>query len=110
MVQLWLKNLGIAGNFIDTYLGKYEIFSKIFSQGVNAALVRVEVYSTACQLWYKNKKKKEVDYGSVFGALLIDWPKAFNCISHDLIIGKVEAYGFQTDADPSSTIGCHTYF
>ena len=51
-----------------------------------------------------------MDYGSVFGALLIDWPKAFNCISHDLIIGKVEAYGFQTDADSSSTIGCHTYF
>ena len=51
-----------------------------------------------------------MDYGGVFGALLIDWPKAFNCISHDLIIVKVEAYGFQTDPDSSSTTGCHTYF
>ena len=36
--------------------------------------------------------------GGVFGALLIDWHKAFNCIPHDLFIVKVEAYGFQTDA------------
>ena len=42
--------------------------------------------------------KKKVDYGGVLGALLIDWPKAFNCIPHELFILKVEAYGFQTDA------------
>ena len=42
--------------------------------------------------------EKEKKNGGVFGALLIDWPKAFNCLPHDLFIVKVEAYGFQTDA------------
>ena len=44
------------------------------------------------------KWKKTVDNGSVFGALLTDLSKAFDCIPHDLIIAKLEAYGFQIDA------------
>ena len=42
--------------------------------------------------------KKTVDNGGVFGALLTDLSKAFDCISHDLIIAKLEPYGFQMDA------------
>ena len=44
------------------------------------------------------KWKKIVDNGGVFGALLTDLSKAFDCILQDLIIAKLEAYGFHKDA------------
>ena len=42
--------------------------------------------------------EKTVDNGGVFGALLTDLSKSFDCIPHDLIIAKLEAYGFHIDA------------
>ena len=51
-----------------------------------------------CILAITEKWKKLVDNGGAFGALLIDLLKAFDCILHDLIIVKLEAYGFQIDA------------
>ena len=37
---------------------------------------------------------KSVDNGGAFGALLTDLSKAFDCLSHELLINKLHAYGF----------------
>ena len=44
------------------------------------------------------KWKTAADNGGVFAALLTDLSKAFDCISHDLRIAKLVAYGFDTNA------------
>ena len=42
--------------------------------------------------------KTAVDNGNVFAALLTDLSKGFDCIPHDLIIAKLVAYDFDTNA------------
>ena len=51
-----------------------------------------------CLLAMTEKRKTAVDNGGVFAALLTDLSKAFDCIPHDLIIAKIAAYGFNTNA------------
>ena len=40
------------------------------------------------------ESKKNLDNNEVVGGVLMDLPKAFNCIPHDLLISKFSVYGF----------------
>ena len=51
-----------------------------------------------CLLAILENWKNEVDKGKVFVALLNDLSKAFDCLSHELIIAKSNAYGFSLSA------------
>ena len=47
-----------------------------------------------CLISLIEKWKKSIDNGGAFGALITDLSKAFDCLSHELLIAKLEAYGF----------------
>ena len=72
--------------FIDPLLSKYHCgFRKGFS-------------AQHCLLAMLEKWKNAIDKGKVFGALLTDLSKPFDCLPHELIIAKLNAYGFNLPA------------
>ena len=64
-------------NFVSTYRKHYSVNNVLISLIEN---------------WKKNLHKNEI-----VGAVFMDWSKAFDCISHDFLIAKMEAYGFNED-------------
>ena len=51
-----------------------------------------------CLLNLLEKWKNSVDKRKSFGALLTDLSKAFDCLDHELLIAKLNAYGFSLPA------------
>ena len=51
-----------------------------------------------CSVLMFEKWKCATDNKKSFGALLTDLPKAFDCLSHELLIAKLNVYGFNMSA------------
>ena len=79
--------------FFDSLLSKYQCG---FRRGYNAQ---------HCLITLIEKWKKSVDNGGAFGGLLTDLSKAFDCLPHELLIAKLDAYSF----DKSSLKLIHSY-
>ena len=73
-------------NYFDQVLSKFQCG---FRKGFNAQ---------HCLIALIEKWKKSVDSGGAFGALLTDLSKAFDSLSHELLIAKLEAYGYDEKA------------
>ena len=73
-------------NQMQTYFGN--LLSKYqcgFRKGFNAQHCLVNMIE---------KWRESVDSGGVFGALMTNLSKAFDCLHHELLIAKLDAYGF----------------
>ena len=76
----------LISEYFEQFLSKYQCgFRKGFS-AQHSLLSMLE------------KWKSTVDKKKVFGALLTNLSKAFDCLSHDLLIAKLNAYGFSMTA------------
>ena len=75
---------------------KSEFFENIFSK--NQYGFRKGHSTQQCLLAMLEKWKRSVDSGKAFGALLTDLSKAFDCLDHELLIAKLNAYGFSLPA------------
>ena len=72
--------------FESSFFSKYQCgFRKVFS-------------AQHCLVSMLEKWKSTNDNKKSFGALLTDLSKAFDCLSHELLIAKLNAYGFNMSA------------
>ena len=68
--------------YVDSFLSPYLCgFRKGFS-------------TQHCLIVMLERWKREIDKGQIPGALLTDLSKAFDSINHELLIAKLNAYGY----------------
>ena len=73
-----------------------QFFVNIFSKYKDG--FRKSFSTQQCLLAMLEKWKRSVDNSQTFGALLTDLSKAFDCYNHELLIAKLNVYGFSLNA------------
>ena len=80
----------------EVFLNKYQVFFDIFSKyqyGFRKGFSTQQCFSALLEKWMRS-----IARGKVFGALLTDLSKACDCLNHDFLIAKLNAYGFSLPA------------
>ena len=101
-------------NTIENYrpVSVLNIFSKIYERYIHNSLIPyinkcLSEFVAAYRKCYSSSHvliklvenwKKELDNKKYVGAILMDLSKAFDCIPHELLIAKMDAYGFSENA------------
>ena len=73
-------------SYVDKYLSPYLFGYRKGYSTQHCLLVMTEIW------------RKALDEKKIAGAILTDLSKAFDCLSHDLMIAKLAAYGFEKSA------------
>ena len=83
---MWLHMFTQMTKFFEKFFFKYQYgFRKGFSR-------------QQCVLAMLEKWKRSIDKSKTFGTLLTDLSKAFDCLDNELLIAKINAYGFTLPA------------
>ena len=73
-------------DYFEKILSRYQFGFRIGYRTQQYLLIMIE------------KWRQSLDIGGHYGALLTDLSTAFDCLSHDLLIAKLHAYGFDIPA------------
>ena len=78
----------------DVFMIKFRFSLILFCPNISADFEEAQ----HCLVTLIEKSKKSVGNGGAFGALFTDLSKAFDCLSYELLIAKLDAYGFAKKA------------